>query len=200
MGKKQRIALILIALAVLTSLTYIFAIRRPAPTPRPRAYFRIDLPKKEYFPFMAECPVNFEAPMYSKIENKAPDPRETGCWFNVMVPRLKATLYCAYIPVHNDLDQLVQRAYDYTIMHDVKATAIRRTDVEIDSTHVYGIIYDLEGDAASQLQFFVTDSTKHFLRGVLYFRDRPNADSLAPVLSFMREDVIHMIETLRWRD
>jgi gliding motility-associated lipoprotein GldD len=69
----------------------------------------------------------------------------------------------------------------------------------IDSKKMYGIIYDFEGDAASQLQFFVTDSVNHFMRGVLYFRNKPNADSLEPCLNFMREDVVHMIETMRWK-
>jgi gliding motility-associated lipoprotein GldD len=97
------------------------------------------------------------------------------------------------------LEKHISKAYDFTLMHEVKATAIRRTQVRIDSTKMYGIIYDLEGEAASQLQFFVTDSLNHFMRGVLYFRNKPNADSLAPCLNFMREDVVHMIETMRWK-
>ena len=117
----------------------------------------------------------------------------------MFVPRLHATVYCSYFPVNNDLEKHIAKAYDFTLMHEVKATAIRRTQVRIDSTKMYGIIYDLEGEAASQLQFFVTDSMNHFMRGVLYFRNKPNADSLAPCLKFMREDVVHMIETMRWK-
>ena len=195
---KRWILLVAAVLAAAFGVNYFFFSRETA-VPRKKAYFRIDLPEKKYTHFEGQCPVSFEAPNYSKIENVPPEEGNTGCWFNIFVPRLRATVYCSYFPVENNLEKHVAKAYDYTLMHEVKATAIRRTQVRIDSTKMYGIIYDLEGEAASQLQFFVTDSVNHFLRGVLYFRSKPNADSLAPCLQFMREDVVHMIETMRWK-
>ena len=197
--KYKRWILILATVLLAAGGVYYFFFARDTPVPRKKAYFRIDFPEKKYTHFESECPVSFEAPNYSKIENIPSEEGNTGCWFNLFVPRLRATIYCSYFPVENNLEKHVSKAYDNTLMHEVKATAIRRTPIRIDSTKMYGIIYDLEGEAASQLQFFVTDSVNHFLRGVLYFRNKPNSDSLAPCLKFMREDVVHMIETMRWK-
>lgn len=200
MFKKYRRWIIFSATILVVAFgTYYFFFAEQTAVPRKKSYFRIDFPEKKYTAYESQCPVTFEVPNYAKIENVPAEDGSTGCWFNLAVPRLRATVYCSYFPVNNDLEKHISKAYDFTLMHEVKATAIRRTQVRIDSTKMYGIIYDLEGDAASQLQFFVTDSVDHFLRGVLYFRNRPNADSLAPCLSFMREDVIHMIETMRWK-
>jgi gliding motility-associated lipoprotein GldD len=192
---------IILSLSVLLAVVgvYYFFLSEGTPVPRKKSYFRIDFPEKKYTPYESQCPVSFEVPNYAKIENVPAEEGNVGCWFNMFVPRLRATVYCSYFPVNNDLEKHIAKAYDFTLMHEVKATAIRRTQVSIDSTKMYGIIYDLEGEAASQLQFFVTDSVNHFMRGVLYFRNKPNADSLAPCLKFMREDVVHMIETMRWR-
>ena len=195
---KRWIILTLTILLAAFGLNYFF-FSRPNPVPRKKTYFRIDLPEKKYTHYESQCPVSFEAPNYAKIENVPAEEGNTGCWFNLFVPRLRATVYCSYFPVENNLEKHISKAYDFTLMHEVKATAIRRTQIRIDSTKMYGIIYDLEGEAASQLQFFVTDSVNHFMRGVLYFRNKPNADSLAPCLNFMREDVVHMIETMRWK-
>jgi|LauGreDrversion4_2_1035121.scaffolds.fasta_scaffold41127_4 gliding motility-associated lipoprotein GldD len=194
---KWVIALSIIVLGGLIFLSQlIFA---PSSIPKPRGYFRIDLPAKDYVPYQGDCPLNFEIGSYNKVEILPSD--STGsCWFQIRLPKHRATVHCSYFPVQGNLDQLIQEAYDKTAKHDVKATSKNRTVVRIDSTRVYGLIYDLQGDAASQLQFYVTDSTDHFLWGALYFWNRPNADSLAPVLQFMREDVIHLINTLHWKE
>ncbi|NOZ45910.1 MAG: gliding motility lipoprotein GldD, partial [Chlorobi bacterium] len=65
--------------------------------------------------------------------------------------------------------------------------------------NVYGILYDIKGNAASSINFFVTDSTQHFLRGALYFNSKPNKDSLAPVVDFIRKDIVHLMETFKWK-
>jgi len=200
MFKKYKRGFFLFVGVLLTiALVYYFFFSEGILVPRKKSYFRIDFPEKKYTAYESQCPVTFEVPNYAKIENVPAEEGNTGCWFNMIVPRLRATVYCSYFPVNNNLEKHVSKAYDFTLMHEVKATAIRRTQVRIDSTKMYGIIYDLEGEAASQLQFFVTDSLNHFMRGVLYFRNKPNADSLAPCLNFMREDVVHMIETMRWK-
>ncbi|MFM7770308.1 MAG: gliding motility lipoprotein GldD, partial [Bacteroidota bacterium] len=146
-----------------------------------------------------DCPLNFELGSYNKVEILPSD--STGsCWFQIRLPKHRGTLHCSYFPVVNNLDRLIAEAYNKTAKHDVKATSKNRTVIRNESAKVYGIIYDLEGETASQLQFYVTDSTKNFLWGALYFWNHPNADSLAPVLKFMREDVVHMINTLQWRE
>lgn len=87
---------------------------------------------------------------------------------------------------------------EFVYKHTVKADAIKETFYEDYDKHVYGILYDIKGDAASSVQFFITDSTKHFIRGALYFEVRPNKDSLNPVIDFIRQDVVHMFESIKW--
>jgi gliding motility-associated lipoprotein GldD len=84
--------------------------------------------------------------------------------------------------------------------HITKADAINEQLINDSEKRIFGIFYDLKGNTASAVQFYVTDSTKHYLRGSLYFEAEPNADSLAPVIEFFREDVIHLIETLKWKE
>jgi len=82
--------------------------------------------------------------------------------------------------------------------HITKADAINELVINNKEQRTYGILYDLKGNTASAVQFYITDSTRHYLRGSLYFESEPNADSLAPVIEFFREDIIHLIETLKW--
>jgi gliding motility-associated lipoprotein GldD len=84
--------------------------------------------------------------------------------------------------------------------HITKADAINEQLINDVGNRIFGILYDLKGNTASAVQFYVTDSVKHYLRGSLYFESEPNADSLAPVIDFFREDVIHLIETLKWKE
>jgi gliding motility-associated lipoprotein GldD len=84
--------------------------------------------------------------------------------------------------------------------HINKADAINELVINNKASSVFGILYDLKGNTATSVQFYVTDSTNHYLRGSLYFESEPNADSLAPVIDFFREDIIHIIETLKWKE
>ena len=84
--------------------------------------------------------------------------------------------------------------------HSIKADDIIESRISYPKNHVYGIIYDITGNAASSVNFFVTDSLQHFLNGSLYFRVSPNADSLAPLIDYFRKDIMHMLETLKWKN
>lgn len=167
--------------------------------PRPRGYFRIDLPEHGYSKFESECNIEMDIPNYAKIEMFEDRISPDSCWFNIHMPKLKATVYCTYFAVENDFDKLVKDAYGFAAKHEMKATALKRTLINDSENKLYGIIYDIEGNAASQVQFFLSDSTKHFFRGSLYFNSRPNPDSLAPVLSFVREDIDRMVRSVRWK-
>jgi gliding motility-associated lipoprotein GldD len=168
------------------------------PVPRPRGFFRIDLPEKNYITYTSTCPFSLEVPSYAKIELNRTDGPTDSCWFNVAFPKFRARIHCTYLPITNNSDALVRDAYTFAAKHEMKASAIRRTLVEDPERSVFGVIYDIEGDAASQVQFFLMDSTDHFLRGALYFDHTPNADSIAPVLSFIREDIVRMTRSLQW--
>ena|SRR3990172_1018001 len=167
-------------------------------TPRPPGYFRIDLPKKEYQKFDESCPFRFMYPVYSKVE---PDKSTNAepCWMNINYERFNATLYLSYKTIINNLDSMLEQSRTLAIQHQQKANAMRESPVMNDSAKVYGLIYEFGGNTASSIQFYLTDSTKNFVRGALYFYARPNSDSLAPVYNFLKEDIYKMIESFEWR-
>jgi gliding motility-associated lipoprotein GldD len=166
--------------------------------PKPPGYFRIDLPAHDYSRFQSSCEVSLDVPNYARVEDFKDRQGADSCWFNISYPRFNATIYCTYFGVNNNVNELVQDAYTFAMKHEMKASGVRRTPVEEEASKVFGIIYDIDGEAASQVQFFVTDSVKHFFRGSLYFNNKPNPDSIAPVLNFVREDIEHMLKSVKW--
>jgi len=164
--------------------------------PRPRGHFRIDLPEKEYTRFDSTCPFSFEYPVYSMIRQEPG--MDEYCWFNIEFPEYRAKLHLSYMDVDNNLKLLTEDAHKLAYKHSVKADAIEEKLWVNEEKDVYGIIYLISGNAASSVQFFVTDSLSHYLRGSLYFNAQPDKDSLAPVIGFFRKDIEHLIETLEW--
>ena len=167
--------------------------------PRPRGYFRIDLPEKEYLVYDSDCPFKFEYPEYAEL-TPSDEPDAETCWFNIEFKRYRAKIHISYKPVAGNLPSLLEDTYTLTYNHTIKADAIRETPVVDEENNVYGLLYDLRGNTATAVQFYLTDSANHFLRGSLYFFASPNEDSLSPVISFFREDIIHLIETTRWNE
>jgi len=182
-----------------------FSSCREVPVPKPKGYFRIDLPQKKYLMFnetdqAKNLPLKFEYPVYGNISEKGDDNSEPG-WFNIDFPAYKARIYLTYKDVGGDLESLIEQTYTMNVKnHITKADAINEQLIDDKGNRIFGILYDLKGNTASAVQFYVTDSINHYLRGSLYFESEPNADSLAPVIDFFREDVIHLIETLKWKD
>jgi len=101
--------------------------------------------------------------------------------------------------VNQNLNEFIEDSRDLTYKHTIKADAIQETVYTNPELEVHGILYDVKGNAASSIQFYLTDSNEHFLRGSLYFNVQPDKDSLAPVISFFREDIIHMVESFAWK-
>jgi len=175
--------------------------------PKPKGYFRIDLPEREYRPFNPQTndypgflPLSFEYPVYGEILAGSDNNAEPG-WFNINFPAFKAKIYFTYKDVKGDLAALIEESYKLDVKNHIsKADAINEELITDPENKVYGILYDLKGSTATAVQFFVTDSLRHFFRGSLYFASEPNPDSLAPVIDFFRQDVIHLIETLEWKD
>jgi gliding motility-associated lipoprotein GldD len=118
---------------------------------------------------------------------------------DIEFPSLKAKIHLTYFDLHGNLAKLTELSRELTYKHTIRADAIEEKLWSDDSARVYGILYDLKGNTASAVQFFATDSTKHYLRGSLYFMAEPNEDSLLPVITFLRDDIIHLMETLTWR-
>lgn len=165
---------------------------------RPKGYFEIKLPEKKYQVYDKECPFTFEYPVYSGIRPYKRDVTKT-CWFDVYFPKFKATLHLSYEDVTGRFVQFSEDQHTLAYKHTSKANAIDEIFIEAPEDKVWGIIYNIEGDAASNYQFHVTDSQKHFLRGSLYFDFKANPDSVAPVLNFLKQDVMHLVETVRWK-
>ena len=166
-------------------------------TPKEPGYFRIDFPEKEYVQLDSIFPYKFEMPVYSIIEQ---DEYHIGSYnLNIVFPKLKGTVHLSYFSITGNIDELLEDNRKMVYKHTIKADAINEQYYEDEAKQVYGALYEIKGNAASSVQFYVTDSVKHFLRGALYFNSVPNKDSLAPAIQFVEEDIIHIIETLSWK-
>lgn len=166
-------------------------------TPRPHGYFRITFPQKKYVRYEGPCPYTFEYPVYARVV-KDREPDAEPCWLNVEFPQFHGSLHITYKNIEGNLARMLEDTYSLAYKHTVKADAIHERAFTDTVARVYGILYDIRGNAASNVQFYLTDSTRHYLRGALYFNLVPEKDSLAPVIRFIREDIVHMIETFSW--
>ncbi|WP_162428440.1 gliding motility lipoprotein GldD [Pontibacter pudoricolor] len=170
-------------------------------TPKPKGYNRIDLPAQTYQPLNAQHPYSFE---YSSNAKVRPDSSRIAQphWLHIIYPSLGADVQLTYKDIQGSdkiLNDLVEDARKLTGKHQIKAYSIEETEVKT-PTGDMASVFELEGEVPSQFQFYVTDSTKHFLRGALYFRTATQNDSLSPVIEFIKHDVIHMLNTLKWQE
>lgn len=173
-------------------------------TPKQNGYFRIDFPKEKNYQAYANplCPFTFEYPGYGLIQKDTSEANDLNhpCWFNIIIPEHKAKIYLTYtaIDAANNLDKLIKDSYTLTFKHSIKADYIDETLVN-PKPGVSGVLYDVGGNSASAVQFYLTDSTRHFLRGSLYFYSAPNVDSLEPGIRYFRGEMEHIINTLAWK-
>lgn len=168
----------------------------PVPVPKPLGHVRITLPDTSSTRYTSPCGTSYRLPNHAKVELKPTPNGESGCWYNVAFPRFKAKIHCTEVAVAGRLPELYRDAQELVFGHEVAATGIRRH--ALNESDKSGMLYLLEGPVAAPLQFFVTDSVNHFLRGSLYFAHQPNPDSTAPVLERMEADVRRLMETLTW--
>ena len=167
--------------------------------PKPRSYFRLSFPEKKYVTYDSVCPFTFERPVYSRIDKDKNFGAEP-CWLNLDFPTFNGTLHLSYKAVNGNIKDYLEDTYTLVSKHQIKAAGIEEQIISRDSSKVYGLIYEIKGNAASSIQFFLTDSTRHFIRGALYFNAIPNTDSIAPVLEFIKKDIHQMIETFEWKN
>jgi gliding motility-associated lipoprotein GldD len=189
---KSFICLLVVILAFLS-----FSCKK-ASIPKPRAYYRIDFPAKTYKHFVSDCKFSFEVPTYSVVSSVKETYAEP-CWYNIVSPRFNASIYLTYKPLNNDLSTHIEDVRTIAYKHIVKADDIIESLIGRPDKHVYGILYDIKGNTASSVNFYITDSVKGFLSGSLYFNVRPNKDSLAPAIDFFREDIVHLIDSFEWK-
>jgi len=173
-------------------------------TPKPTGYYKINFPEKKYQLFnQPGYPYSFEYPVYAKIVKDSTffgDATENPWWINVDFPQFAGRIYVSYKEIGKyNIDTLIKQTFDLTGKHTSKAYSIEDTLI-VTPNKIHGVIFSVGGDVATSNQFFLTDSTKHFLRGALYFDATPNADSLGIVNRFLLEDMKHLINTFKWRN
>ena len=167
--------------------------------PKPRGYFRIDLPEKAYTKVDTIEKYSFECPDYALITPDPYSPDEKN-WVNVEMPLFKGSIHLTHKPVDGNLGEYLEDVHTMVTKHLQKANGVRDSLIVNDEHHVYGLFIEMDGKGvATPMQFYLTDSTKNFVRGALYFNFQPNNDSMQPVINFIRADIDHLIETFEWK-
>ena len=171
------------------------------PIPKPKGYLRLDYPPAKYTEIDSDLPFSFEknnlSPQVKKVKT---DSKNGSFGINIDYPSLKGTIYLTYIKVTEDnLIPLIRDSQNLTQEHTQKADAIEGDFYENKDHQVYGMFYEIDGNAASQSQFYVTDSVNHFLNGALYFYAKPNYDSILPAADYLKKDIKHIMESLKWK-
>lgn len=184
------------------SCVFLFCSCGEDPQPKPYAYFRIALPPVDYNnvdtlgPYIADVNVNC-------ITNNADSHYSTpnDKWINISYPALNATVHLSYKHISpSDIQTVTEESRTLVYKHTIRADAIRESYYENSDRHVYCMFYELTGNAASPTQFFVTDSATNFLRGSVYFNNIPNYDSVMPCAKYIENDLVHFVETLKWKN
>lgn len=168
-------------------------------TPRPRGYFRIDLPEKEWKLYDSLSTYSFEYPVYADVI-RDPHSVEEDEWLNINFEDFKASIHLSYKEVTNNFNELTEDARSMVMQHLVKASIIQDSLFTIPERNLHGMVYQIKGKGvASPIQFYISDSSNHFIRAALYFNFRPNNDSVEPIISFVKRDILHFIETVNWK-
>lgn len=165
-------------------------------TPKPKGYHRIELPEHNFQFFEKNCPFKFPFSTSAEIKSE-----KENCWFDIYYPNLNGEINMTYKALESPekFKKYAEDTYELTFTHTKKASAIEESIIKKADKKVYGILYNVSGNAASPIQFFLTDSFNHFLRGSVYFNCAPNPDSLAPLVDFMNKDVLKLIEDFEWK-
>lgn len=167
-------------------------------TPKPYGYFRIDFPEKQWLPTPDSLPYCFDVAQTAQIEPDRGEDAEQG-WINIHYPQYNAKIHLSYKRIVSDtsLYRFTEDCHRLAYTHTIKAESINEKYFQKEK--VYGLIYLIEGNTASSTQFFVTDSTRNFVRGALYFNQHPDKDSLAPVIQYLRQDIVKLMETIKFK-
>ncbi len=161
--------------------------------PKPKAQLRLEYPEPAYLNMQSNCPYSFE------LSNQANAKINSKCWINIEYPKLNASINITYRSIDNNLKELFQESEKLTFNHSIKADKISSLPFENLVNKTYGAIFKVSGNAASPIQFHLTDSTKHFLTGAVYFNVKPNYDSILPAVNYLERDLKHLMESLEWQ-
>lgn len=171
------------------------------PKPKPSAMLSLEYPKPKYKQTNLNVPFSFEQNSFSEqIKSIKTDEANQSYGIDIRYPKLKGTIYLTYREIDNNFIDLVRDAQNLTQKHTIKADEIAEVIFTNPLSNVYGMFYEVGGNAASQSQFYVTDSVKHFLSGSLYFYAKPNYDSIYPAAVYLKNDIKHIMETVEWKE
>ncbi len=186
-------------LSLLAAALLLASCQRNHVLPKPRGYFRIDLPDTGFVVLDSMERYRFEYPQYAVITNDPYSPQEKN-WINVEMPVFKASIHITHKKVDGNLGQYLDDVHTMVTKHLQKANGMRDSLIVNDEHHRYGMFIEMDGKGvATPFQFYLTDSTRNFVRGALYFNFLPNNDSMQPVISRIRKDVDHLINTFEWK-
>lgn len=161
---------------------------------KPSAKLRLEYPTPSFHETMTNCDYNFMINDFAELQSN------NNCGSKVYYPKMNATVYLTYQNVqNNNLDSLLYDAQKLAYNHDIKANGIPEKLFVNPENRTYGMLYSINGNAASQSHFYLTDSIQHFLTGSLYFEAKPNFDSIYPAVIYLREDIRYMMETMQWQ-
>ena len=161
--------------------------------PKPKAYLSLEYPKKAYQKLPISRPYTFDVLESSVLKD------EQKSWLKITYPALKASIDITYREVDANILELVKEAEKLVFKHTLKAEEITSKDFLNTKKKVFGSMYEITGNAASQIQFHATDSTKNFIKGSLYFYTKPNYDSILPAVTYIKKDILRLMETLKWQ-
>ena len=161
--------------------------------PKPASQLRLDYPVARYASFSNQCPFEFE------MNQDAVITQDKNCGFSIHYPKMKATIYLTYKTVNNNIDVLLRDAQKLTYEHVIKADDILEQPYINPDKKVYGMFYRVNGNAATNGQFYATDSVRHFVTGSVYFYAKPKYDSIMPAASYVKDDMQRLMETIKWK-
>lgn len=164
---------------------------------KPVGHVRLEYPEPIYRQFSPDCSYTFEFSNHSQTIQKGTEP----CWYVLYYPKMKANIYLTYFPINGKGDLAIKIKDSERLVHEqtVKASYISPREFIFDDKKVYGTLFELGGESAINLQFHATDSIKNLISGSVYFSTPPKYDSLQPAINYIKKDVIHLIETLKWK-
>ena len=160
--------------------------------PKPKGQLTLEYPNATYSTLKTNCPFTFEVTEFAAVKEK-------NCSYEIHYPKMKATIYLTHKAVSNNINDLLRDAQKLTYEHVIKADDIVEQPYINNDKKVYGMFYQVGGNAATNAQFYVTDSTKHFMTGSVYFYAKPNFDSILPAADYLKDDMRRIMETIKWK-
>jgi gliding motility-associated lipoprotein GldD len=163
------------------------------PLPKPKAFLNLEYETADYEMLSLQRPYRFDVSTQSVLKD---EPKQ---WLKIQYPALKASLDLTYRKVDGNLRELLVESEKLVFKHTVKAEQISSNDYTDKEKKVFATLHEITGNAASQIQFHVTDSVNHFVKGALYFNTKPNYDSVLPAVAHIKKDVLRLMETFEWK-